>query len=323
MRRTVPSLSALLAFEAAGRLKSFTQAAAELFVTQGAVSRQIRGLEDEMGIALFTRLTRRVELTDAGRTYLREIQFVFDNLERATVKFKAQREHTILTISVLPSVASFWIMPRLGGFTKRHPDIETRIMTSIRPVDLHAMEADVAIRVGALPGKHYEASQPRIDLEMVSNWRNVRADALFTDVLVPVYSPKLLGDRPPIAAAEHLLSFPLIHTSSRIHAWPDWLRAHGLDGDIGDSSIQYGHFFMSLEAARKGEGIAIVPNVLLMGADQSGLVAPPLLSDIASAGEYYLLSLFERSGERHIVAFREWLMEEIGQSRENFASQHP
>lgn len=311
MRRLIPSLSALQAFDAAGRLCSFTHAADELFVTQGAISRQIRTLEDELGVKLFTRLARRVELTELGRIYLREVQFVLDHIERATVKLRAQRKHTLLTISALPSVASFWIMRRLANFSQRYPNVETRMITSIRPVDLHSSEADVAIRVGPLPGKHYDSRQPRIDLEMVTNWRGVRATQLFPDILVPVYSTKLLKGAEPITRPEQLLDYPLVHTSSRRQAWPDWLRAYGLSQPDEDEPIEYGHFFMSLEAAREGQGVTIVPNILLMDVDRSELVSP-FEPGLASAGEYYLLVLDDRADEEHIAAFREWLTEQVG-----------
>lgn len=309
MRRRIPSLSALQAFEAAGRLLSFSRAADELFVTQGAVSRQIRALEEELGTKLFERLARSVELTEAGRLYLREVQFVLDHIERATVKLGDRRNHTVLTINTLPSVASFWIMPRLAHFSQRHPEIGTHITTSLRPVDLHSGEADIAIRVGPLPGKQYDALRPRIDLDMVTNWRGVHASPLFADVLVPVLSPSLLERKGPIVRPEQVLDHPLIHTSTRRHAWPDWLRAHHLPVPQEDRPIEYGHFFMSLEAARNGQGIAIVPSVLLSASEKAGLVAP-IPAGPPSAGEYYLLMLSERAREAPIAAFRNWIEEQ-------------
>jgi LysR family transcriptional regulator, glycine cleavage system transcriptional activator len=309
MRRSIPSLSALQAFEAAARLNSFSQAGEELHVTQSAISRQIRALEDELGKPLFTRLTRRVELTECGRIYAREISALLDNLERATSSFKAKRRHELLTINVLPSVANFWFMPLLGQFTKGNPDIETQIQTSIRPVNLQSGEADLAIRVGPLPGREYQASQPRIDLEMVTGWRGVHAEFLFPDVLVPVCSPALLEGR-VISKPADVLDYPLIHTTSRPNAWPGWLSAHGLRLTGAEPSTEYGHFFMSIEAARNGEGIAIVPDVLLPGHDVPGLVIPRLPT-VKSAGEYYLLTLEERLGEFHIQTFRNWLHQKV------------
>ena len=317
MRRALPSMIALSAFEAAGRLGSFSMAADELHVTQGAISRQIRALEEYLDTKLFVRLTRRVELTSAGQMYLREIQFALDHVERATVNFRTrQSQHSILTISVLPSVASFWLMSRLDNFTKQYPHIETRILTSIQAVDLQANEADVAIRVGALPGKSYEARQPRIDLDMVTSWRGVQAELLFDDVLVPVLAPQLVDPAHPLNEPKDLLHYPLIHTASRTHAWRDWLGIYGLQERPSMERAEYGHFFMAIEAARKGQGIALVPSILLAGLNEMELFAP-IRSKTPSAGEYYLLMLGDRTQEPQCAAFCTWIKEQAGEVQAN------
>jgi LysR family glycine cleavage system transcriptional activator len=308
MRHSLPSLTALRVFDVAGRLLSFSRAAQELSVTQSAVSRQIRTLEEALGVELFLRMTRKVDLTEAGRTYLCEIQGALDDIERATHRLIAQRKRRVLTIDVLPSVASFWLMPRLADFTRQHPDIQTRIITSIGPVDFASGSLDVAIRVGSLPGRRYEARQPRIDLEMVTDWRGVVADYLFQDVLVPVISPALLRGR-IVSRPEDLLDFPLIHTTSRAHAWPDWFRAHGIHNLAAASSIGYGHFFMSLEAAREGHGIAIVPDVLVEDAAPDELVTL-FQPDTPSAGDYYLLTTSRNHEDREVALFRHWLQDQ-------------
>jgi LysR family glycine cleavage system transcriptional activator len=304
----LPSLSALRTFEVAGRLESFTKAADELNVTQGAVSRQVRTLEDQLGIKLFRRLSRRVELTSLGRTYLSDIKAVFGRIEQATTRVRSKTARNVLTIGVLPSFGSFWLMPKLAGFSSLHPDIDTRVISSIRPVDLQGGEADVAIRVGQLPGRRYDPNQPRIDLEMTANWRGVFVDQLAEDRLVPVYSPKLLPARITIARA--LKEAPLIHMASRPNAWPDWLKANSLKAVMDSRKFEYGHFFMSLEAARERLGIALVPQILLSKIRHQDLVAP-FPATIASAGEYYLLMLSARSEEPKILAFRRWVLEQM------------
>jgi LysR family transcriptional regulator, glycine cleavage system transcriptional activator len=313
MRRFVPSMSALQAFEAAGRLSSFALAAAELHVTPGAVSRQIKALEDFLGAELFTRLTRRIELTDAGRAYLREVGLMLDQLEIATRKFKSKYEHPILTVDVLPSIAAYWLMPKLGEFTRLHPEIEVRIVTSIRPVNLHAGEADLALRVGALPTQSFSAAQPHIDLQMVTSFKRIHADWLFPDLLVPVYSRQLVDH--PISSPDELARLPLIHTSSRVDAWPGWFRSHGYRWmEPRETPIQYGHFFMSLEAARKGEGVALVPSILLLRSDIPDLEIASF-SQIASQGDYYLLALEEKAQSKPIAALRDWLLQKAGEAR--------
>lgn len=310
MSRTLPSLTALRVFEVAGRLESFSSAAVELNITQGAVSRQIRALEDELEIRLFTRLTRRVQLTEIGERYLAEVQAALNQIEQATTRVRSRQKRAVLTISVLPSVGSFWLMSRLAHFSQRHPDIETRIISSIDPVNLHAREADVAIRVGALPGRCYEQPMPRVDLTMVIDWRGVLAEELAPDVLVPVYSPRLTQDAQVETDPRRIRGLPLIHTTSRTNAWPDWARAHGLPPLAPSRRMEYGHFFMSLEAAREGEGVALVPDLLLTGSAAQGLVVAHACR-VRSAAEYYLLTLNERSNERSIQAFRRWVQEEM------------
>jgi LysR family glycine cleavage system transcriptional activator len=310
MNLALPSLTALRFFEVAGRHQSFSSAAVELHVTQGAVSRQIRVLEDELGIKLFVRQPRRVDLTDAGRAYLTDVQSALSQIARSTVAIAKRGVKKKLVVSVLPSIGSYWLMPRLAHFTERYPDIEIRIISSIGPVDLHSREADVAIRVGALPGKKYPRAAARVDLTMVMEWRGVVADELAPDVLVPVMSTSLGRPVSEMSSPSDVIRSPLIHTSTRPHAWPDWLSAYGLTHRSNASRRDYGHFFMSLEAAREGKGIALVPDILLKDFSLRGML-PLTEFKVPSAGEYYLLSLGERSNEREIWLFREWIQEQV------------
>jgi len=309
MRRNLPPLNALRAFEAAGRLLSFSSAARELRVTQGAISRQVKGLEGYLGVKLFVRLTRRIELTEAGRDYLREAQAALDRLESATRKAQPRGAHRTLTISVLPTLASAWLMPRLAAFTIAHPNVETRIVTSIEPVDLASGEVDVAVRVGPLPGRRYKPWQPAIDLEMVIAWRGVHAEYLFPDVLTPICAPSLLSGDRPLREPRDLHGYPLVHTASRAHAWRDWFRAQGLELPVERNALEYGHFFMSIQAAQRGLGVAIAPRILLSGSHASGLLRPFDVT-ILSAGEYYLLTLDKRRDEDEIDLFCSWLKEQ-------------
>jgi LysR family glycine cleavage system transcriptional activator len=313
MTRSLPSLTALRVFEVAGRLESFSKAALELNITQGAVSRQIRSLEDDLQQRMFVRLTRKVELTNSGQKYLAEVSSAFRIIEQSTARVRTRQTKEVLTISVLPSVGSFWLMPRLAHFSQRHPNIETRIITGISSVNLHTREADVAIRVGGLPGRRYDPHAPRVDLTMVVDWRGVLAEELSPDILVPVYSPDL-GDMGAALADPVLFrDLPLIHTTSRANAWPDWMRAHSMPPSASTRKLEYGHFFMSLEAAREGTGLAIVPELLLGGAVSKGLVAAHAFK-VRSAAEYYMLTLNERSGEHSIEAFRAWMREEMAKT---------
>jgi LysR family glycine cleavage system transcriptional activator len=310
MSVSLPSLTALRAFEVAGRLQSFSNAALELNVTQGAVSRQIRALEDELGVKLFVRTTRRVVLSEAGRSYLAEVQYALGHIQRATEGVRQRDARSTLTISVLPSFGSFWLMPRLAHFTQRYAGIDTRVVSTIGAVNLHAREADIAIRVGALPGKVYAPDLARVELTMVTDWRGVLAEALAPDMLVPVFSSALGPPRSAFREPADAIQFPLIHTASRPSAWPDWITAHGLPELPAARTIEYGHFFMSLAAAREGRGIAIVPDILLSDTNMQDLI-PLTQFKVQSAAEYYVLSLSERSEERGVRLFRQWMQEQI------------
>ena len=156
-KRRLPPLNALRGFDAAARHLSFTKAAEELHLTQGAISRQVKELELHLGQELFRRLTRRIELTTEGEQFFQTVEAILDELERAGGRFAQTRDRTTLTVSVLPTIASIWLMPRLHVLNSLHPEIELRVVSSIEPADLLAHEADVAIRVGRLPGRAHRA----------------------------------------------------------------------------------------------------------------------------------------------------------------------
>lgn len=308
-------MNALRGFDAAARHLSFTKAAEELNLTQGAVSRQVKELELHLGRDLFRRLTRRIELTAEGEQFFRSVEAMLDEFERAAGRLLQRRDRATLTVSVLPTIASVWLMPRLHLLAGHHPEIELRVVSSIEPADLLAHEADVAIRVGRLPGRHYERHQPRIELSMLTRWDGVQADELFPDRLVPVCAPGLIGEANVTPA--DLTRWPLIHTSTRRHAWPDWLKAHGVRAAIEISpQLQFGHFFMSLDAARREKGIALVPDIILAHEEGMRGLVVPLNSGLESAGEYYLLIHETRLEDRNVQQFRSWALAEALRARD-------
>lgn len=313
--RRLPPLNALRGFEAAARHLSFTRAAQELHLTQGAVSRQVKELEAYLGHPLFHRLTRRIELTPEGEQFFKAIETALAGIEHAAGHARHRTPMTTLTISALPTLASTWLMPRLHRFTSRSPDVDVRVLTSIEPANLLATDADVAIRVGKLPGRHYNRRQPRIELTMVESWDGVSADELFPDRLVPVCAPGLLADEP--WSVEEIAHAPLIHTTTRRHAWPDWLRWHGTrPRRAPDPHLQFGHFFIALDAARAGRGIALVPDILLTDDPQEKGLIVAHASTITSAGAYYLLAHDTRLAKPAIQAFRTWLLDEATRASE-------
>ncbi len=313
MKRHLPPLVALRAFEAAGRHTSFLQAAAELNVTQSAVSRNIKTLERFLKQPLFTRHTRRVELTPFGRSYLGAISTGLDAIEDATND--ALSPKTALKVTIMPTTANLWLLPRLSTFTETHHDIEVDVATSIQPVDFARDDVDVAIRLGPRPGRRYGRDQPRIPHEMVKSWNGIYAHKLCDEILVPVCSRKLLRDGPPLKAPADLRHYPMIHVASRESAWPDWLRAVHAGNVTGKSKLVFGHFFMALQAARNHRGIAIASSLHLQSLDWLEELAFPFSARVKSAGEYCFLCRERDAGLRKVKLFRRWLGSQVRECR--------
>lgn len=310
MPRRLPNLNALRAFEAAARRLSFSLAAEELFVTQGAISRQIKSLETHLGAPLFVRLPRAIQLTEQGKAYQAVVRDAFDRIEHATTQFRADVSHKTLTVNVLPTFAMQFLIPRLHRFSAQNLNIEVRMVTSIRAVNFGRDDVDVAIRVGTPPDVRHHREGPRIDLEMVESWSDIRADLLMPDILVPVCSPDFLKRHGPFRSAESFRGLTLLHTGTRPHAWPDWFRAMGLHYEQASAGAAFGHFFMAIQAASENAGIALIPRVLMQADIRwSKLV---LLNQFAvqSAGSYYMLSRVYQSEADHIRRFREWMLAE-------------
>jgi len=307
----LPPLNSLRAFETAARYLSFSMAAAELNVTQSAISRQIKALEDYVGMPLFRRLPRSIELTDQGRRFAAPLHEAFEQLHHATqIVFNDHRPST-LNINVLPTLAMKWLIPRLPHFAAANPTIEVRMITSIRPVNFRVDENDVAIRVGPAHKQSKKEMSP-IDLVMTQDWADIRSIPILPDALIAVCSPTLLKNGPPIRKASDLRHHTLIHTASREKGWPYWLEAMGLDdAEIGNSTA-YGHFFMAIQAAIEGNGVAVVPAVLLESELKSGSLIALFEGKRVVAGAYYLMC---RECDWHspkIKCFREWLLKEAG-----------
>src|ERR1700677_4484440 len=215
MTTRLPSLNGLRAFEAAARHLSFTVAAAELNVTQTAISHQIRRLEEELGIRLFVRKNRALALTPEARDYLPGIRAAFNDLRLATERLLRKEKDRVLTISTLASLAAKWLLPRLSAFQEAHPGIDVRITTSTSLVDFQRDDVDAAIRYGR------------------GQWPGLRADWLMADQLFPVCSPALLTRNRPLRCREDLAHQTLLHTSAGYgDDWRLWLTAAGLPANI-------------------------------------------------------------------------------------------
>ncbi len=306
MARRLPSPVALRAFEAAARHLSFTAAAAELNVTQGAISRHVKFLEGYLNVPLFRRLPRGLELTAEGKVYYPAMREAFDVMERATRRVLHSKEDRVLRLSVLPTLAMSWIIPELSQFSARNPSIEVHLVTSIAPADFRS-EIDLAIRVGLPAPQASPAEKARIDLTMVQDWSGLEVEYLMPDLIEPVCSPALLDGGPPLRSIADLRHHALLHTTTRMHAWADWLHAVGADDIDPVAGTGFNHFFMTLQAAREGQGVACVPTILAKPDVTAGRLVAPFRRQVESAGGYHLLYRKHEADSAKIRAARAWL----------------
>jgi LysR family transcriptional regulator, glycine cleavage system transcriptional activator len=318
MARHLPSLTSLRAFEAAARHLSFTLAAEELHVTQGAVSRQIKHLEFYLQRPLFRRLSRSLELTPEGESYFRPLREALDAMERATIRALDGNQDRVLTLSVLPTLAMRWIIPRLPKFNELHPEIEIHMVTSIKPADFNS-DIDMAIRVGSPGSDSGEDVGAKIDLVMARDWSSIEAELLMPDAIVPVCTPKLAEGDPPLHTIADLSRHTLLHTGTRPRAWSDWLRAMNCGDFPVNTEPSFGHFFMTLQAAFQGKGVACLPDVLVADDLASGRLIAPFNQPLTSSGSYYMLFRKHQRDLPKLSAFRAWLRREAVSSNDGAA----
>lgn len=287
-RRRLPPLKALPAFEEAARQLSFSAAARELNLTHGAISRQMKSLETHLGVRLFRRLNRRVELTDAGAAFLPAVRTSLDVVEASSARLSTATRQGPLVVSCLPTFMMRWLIPRLYDFNARHPAIDVRLSASSAPVDFARDGVDVAIRIGAGP------------------WPDgIEAQAFMNEEIGPVCSPTL-AERGKLRRPADLARHTLLHTETRADAWVDWLaRTRTAKVDVAKGQ-RFEHFYFLLEAAVAGLGVAVAPRPLVMEDLKLGrLVAP--FGFVKSGRQYCLLYPTELAAVPKIRTFRTWI----------------
>lgn len=290
MRRRIPSLPALRAFEAAARLSSFKQAADELAVTATAVSHRIRALEEEIGCRLFVRKTRAVDLTPEGRSLYSAVREGFDTIAAGVEKLR-QRARPLVKLSTTPAFAAKWLVPRLAAFQAQHPNIDVHVHASNRPVDLSAQAIDIAIRYGQ------------------GRYEGMKSTLLLQDRFAPVASPSL-----GVASAADLGRRPLIHFDWEQPlpvdlTWAAWARAAQLPELNTESGIRYSDESHAIQAAVAGQGVALLSLVLIeqeLKLDVLESRLEPVLDGLA----YYIVRP-ERAGHDSAAAIvAAWLVEQ-------------
>jgi LysR family transcriptional regulator, glycine cleavage system transcriptional activator len=291
MTARLPSLNGLRAFEAAARHLSFTHAAAELNVTQTAISHQIRRLEQELGISLFVRQNRTLALTPEARDYLPGVRAAFNDLRLATDRLQRRDNDHVLTVSTLASLAAKWLLPRLSAFQEAHPGIDVRITTSTALVDFKGGDVDAAIRYGR------------------GHWPGLRADWLTADQLFPVCSPALLTGDKPLRCPQDLANHALLHTSQGYDDdWRLWLTAAGLPANISKQpGLTFDLIFMTVQAAIDGIGVAVGRTTYVEGDVAKGRLVVPFKITLPADAGFYLVSPEANADKPKLAAFRKWL----------------
>lgn len=301
MRRRIPPLQTLLCFEAAARHESYTRAAQELALTQGAVSRQIGTLEAFLGVSLFRRTQHGVALTASGTAYARQMTHRLEALERDTLDAMAhQGAGGSLALATVPTFATRWLIPRLPDFAARHPDVVVHIETRTRPFLFTDTEFDAALYAGT-PAQ-------------VAGWAGTRAVLLLREDVVPVCSPALLSQHgagaQPLGPAA-LAQLPLLQQSTRPDSWRQWFDAQGVAAPLARSGPRYELFSMLAAAAANGLGVALMPPLLLVDELARGELVVACPRPLAGERGYYLVTPERPASGAALTVWRDWL---IGQA---------
>ena len=293
----LPSLDSLQVFAVAARHLSFTAAATELHRTQSAISHRIKDLEAEIGVLLFHRRPRRLELTRAGKVLAERINQAIADLSRTVAELDRTEEARRLRITTLASVASRWLMPRLPRFCQQHPDIQVQVIADPRVVDLRAESIDLAIRFGN------------------GRYRGYQSTLLMGDRVLPVCHPQLIAGRRPITTVEELFELPLLHDSATeadasLSDWRSWLDQLGCPQLPCHNGQRFSHAGLAIEAAVHGLGVTLARLSLAADHLASGALICPLPLSTPTAFAYYLVALPEVAALPNTVLLAEWLRAE-------------
>jgi LysR family glycine cleavage system transcriptional activator len=291
--RDLPSLSALRSFEATARHASMTKAAEELGVTQGAISRAVQTLETELGCPLLLRSRPKLHLTETGHLLYSEINHSFDRVAVVIRRLREQQRSGQLAINSLPTFAARYLIPRLPRFQAQHPDIQIDLTTSENRIDFAVESIDVAIRYG------------------LGNWSNTASLRLMDEELVAVASPELLAEYGGELSPETIEPRRLLRHTTRLAVWDEWLKAVGVRESVELTGPGFEHFFMVIEAAVAGMGVALLPLFLIERELRDGTLVIASARRLRRQQAYYLLFASERRFDPKIVALIRWLKDEV------------
>jgi LysR family glycine cleavage system transcriptional activator len=288
----LPPLNALRAFEVCSRTRSFTLAAGELCISQGAVSRHIAVLENYLEVKLFERSHRQVTLTSQGERYAAELQGIFTRMRTATDEVRAKPARLAVKISLFPTVATRWLMPRIGRFHEAHPDIDLIIHTSIASPDPNRCNIDL-----------FNVRGPVADT-------SIDYHPLFDIVLRPVCSPRLMNDDPPLRTPSDLARHMLLHSTNRVDDWQIWCEHAGVGPIDLRRGLEFDNTALACQAAINGAGVAMGIGSILDDELASGRLVEPFPACVATGETYGLAWRKKTADDPAIAAFRRWLRAE-------------
>ena len=290
MSRDLPSLNAIRMFDAAARTESFTRAADELHVTQGAVSRQIALLEEQLGARLFHRKGPRLSLTEAGGAYQTVVREALEIIRQGTAQIRRARQTNTVTVSILPSFASQWLIPRLPQFEKLHPEVSLRLEASYRVIDFaRENEIDCSIRYGRGP------------------WSGVYTKQITNHILIPVCTPQLAGK---IRSVEDLAGQRLLSEIPLYDEWQRWFARFNIKRPT-DNNLVYDDTSMQIRAAADGHGVMLAREEFITDYLVSGRLVRLFSEEIVSNFQYHFVSLPERFSNISVRHFHDWLFNSV------------
>ncbi|PCI33986.1 MAG: LysR family transcriptional regulator [Alphaproteobacteria bacterium] len=289
-RRLVPSTSMLMAFEAAARCGSFTAAAQELNLTQGAISRQVSALEAQLNVSLFRRIRKAIQLTEAGKIYAQEIGAALKDIRNASLNAMRNQQGGILNLAILPTFGMRWLMPRFPDFLKHNPQITVNFTSKLSPFDFNSENLHAAIHFG-LP-----------------DWPGTESTFLMKEEAIPVSAPSLVAKSAPNTPAD-IAGLPLLNLETRPRAWADWFEQNDVTVPAG-KGMTFEQFALVTQAAIAGLGAALLPRFLIQSELDRGELIPLLDLPIKSAEGYYLMTPTHRSSNAPTIALRQWLLKQ-------------
>jgi LysR family glycine cleavage system transcriptional activator len=281
----------MTAFDAVARTGSFTAAAREINLTQGAVSRQVSALEHQLGVVLFKRIRKTVQITDAGKTYAQEIHAALQAIRKASLNVMTDPLIGSLNLAILPTFGTRWLMPRFPGFLQEHPDITVNFVSKLSPFDFQSENLHAAIHYGS------------------PDWPGTDSTFLMSEEAVPVCSPEILREH-PMRQTEDLKQIPRLHLLTRPHAWENWFESNGLEPPK-DRGMVFEQISIIAQAAVAGMGVALLPKFLIQSELDRGELVVIFDKPLQSDSGYHLITPINHTDYAPNRAFRDWMLKMV------------